>query len=100
MRTHWGHAGVTVSFFFFFFFRRRVLGLSGTYFLRVGSQGRLFTLLEADDAGGAEETGFVKLAHTSKLLNRGMGIIHQLMPDGSSSTGRHLPPLSNAWCCR
>ncbi len=68
------------------------MGLSETYFLRVGPQGRLFTWLEADDAGGSEETGFVKLAHTSKLLNRGMGVIHQLMPDGSSSTGRHLPP--------
>ncbi len=61
--------------------------MSETYFLRVGPQGRLFTSLEADDAGGSEETGFVKLAHTSKLLNRGMGVIHQLMPDGSSSFG-------------
>ncbi len=46
------------------------MGLSETYFFGVGPQGRLFTWLEADDAGGSEETGFVKLAHTSKLLNR------------------------------
>ncbi len=37
------------------------------------------------------ETSIVKLAHTSKLLNRGLGVIHQLMPGGSSSTGSHLP---------
>ncbi len=30
------------------------MGVSETYFLRVGPQGRLFTWLEADDAGGSE----------------------------------------------
>ncbi len=37
------------------------MGVSETYFLRVGPQGRLFPWLKADDAGGSEETGFVKL---------------------------------------